>query len=168
VTSVVKLGSYLHLVQRFRMHGATPPLHPHDFMVCAGRTSLLGHTMVHVVSCWLLTTEAWVGFRPIDVGFMVGRVAVGQDFLWILWFSFPIISSVLHTPSLIHNQCYVILAIANIVTKKPIKLISKFQTVCFDCNVQKLEIYHVSANDENRCHNPLIWDSNCCCILALM
>jgi hypothetical protein len=37
--------------------------------------------MVHIVSCWLLTIEAWVGFRPVDVRFMVDRVAVGQDFL---------------------------------------------------------------------------------------
>jgi hypothetical protein len=78
---MVKLGSYLHLVQRFRMHGATPPLHPYDFMVCAGRTSVLGNTMVHIVSCWFLTTEAWVDFRPVDVGFVADRVAMGQGFL---------------------------------------------------------------------------------------
>jgi len=63
------------------MHGATPPLHPYDFMACAGGTSLLGHTIVHVVSCWLLTTGASVVFRPVSVGFMVDRVAMGQDFL---------------------------------------------------------------------------------------
>ena len=86
------------------MHGATPPPHPYDCMLCAGRASLLGHTMVHVVNCWLLNMEAWVGFRPVDVGFMVDRVAMRQDFLSILWFSFPIIPSVLHVPSLICNQ----------------------------------------------------------------
>jgi hypothetical protein len=45
--------------------------------------------MAQAVGRWLLTTEARFAPRSVHVGFVVGKVALGQDFLRVPWF-FPV------------------------------------------------------------------------------
>jgi hypothetical protein len=62
------------------MHGAIPPLHPYAFMVCTGRTSLLGHAMVWVVSRWPLTAETCVWSQASQCRIYGGQIGNGTGF----------------------------------------------------------------------------------------
>jgi hypothetical protein len=67
------------------------------------KTFAEGHATARAaVSCWLLTVAAWVCAQVIPVGFMVDKLALGQGFLQVLWFSpINIIPWLLHIHSCI-------------------------------------------------------------------
>jgi hypothetical protein len=51
---------------------------------------IYGRAAVQAVSRCLPTAAAWVHFREQDVGFMVDKTALGQDFIRVIRFILPI------------------------------------------------------------------------------
>jgi len=93
---------------------------------------IIYHWQVSQYPCWDFTMLRWLitglihkkprfNVRPVHMRFLVGRVALGQVFVEVFWFSLvSIIPSMLHTHVwFIYHWCHIILSIDSLTFKWP-------------------------------------------------
>jgi len=72
--------------------------------------------------------------RPFCLGFMVGRMTLGQVFLWVVWFSpFSIILWIFHIHLFIYHWCYTILVTELLSNTNTLSISAKLngEQICF-------------------------------------